>query len=205
MTESQTPEALASSAAEALPAAGGAAPATGSQVAAEVTTAAAAEMPPSLEDQLAVAKKEAAAIYDRYLRAVADLENFRRRGAREKDELRQFGATGLLQSLLPALDNLQLALAAARQQAEAKTIADGVAMVLEQWKGALERHGLKEVNPTGQKFDPHLHESLAHRPDAEVPEEHVVQVVRIGYTLNGRLLRPAAVVLSGGPAKEAKG
>ena len=78
-------------------------------------------------------------------------------------------------------------------------------MVLEQLKGVLERHGLKEVNPAGQKFDPHLHESLAHQPDSKVPEEHVVQVVRIGYTLNGRLLRPAAVVLSGGPAKEAKG
>lgn len=207
MTESQTPEALDSSAQEAPPVAGGAAPAAaGSQPGADAPNAAATGTPaPSLEDQLAAAKKEAAALYDRYLRALADLENFRRRVAREKDELRQFGAAGLLESVLPVLDNLQLALAAARQHAEDKTIAEGVAMVLEQLKGALERHGLKEVNPVGQRFDPHLHESLAHQPDPEVPEEHVVQVVRIGYTLNGRLLRPAAVVLSGGPAKEAKG
>jgi molecular chaperone GrpE len=161
--------------------------------------------PPPLEEQLAGAKREAAAIYDRYLRAVADLENYRRRVAREKDELRLFGATGMVQSLLPVLDNLQLALTAARQQTDAKAIADGVAMVLEQLKRTLENHGLKEVNPAGQPFDPHLHESIAHQPDAKVPEEHVLQVVRTGYTLNGRLLRAAAVVVSSGPAKEAKG
>jgi molecular chaperone GrpE len=161
--------------------------------------------PPSLEEQLAGAQREAAAVYDRYLRAVADLENYRRRVAREKDELRQFGSAGMVQSLLPVLDNLYLALAAARQQADAKAIAEGVAMVLEQLKRTLESHGLKEVNPAGQEFDPHLHESIAHQPDAKVPEEHVLQVVRTGYTLNGRLLRAAAVVLSSGPAKEAKG
>jgi molecular chaperone GrpE len=158
-----------------------------------------------MEEQLAAAKKEAAGNYDRYLRAVADLENFRRRVTREKEELRQFAAVNLLQHLLPVLDNLQLGLAAARQQTDAKTIADGVAMVLELFKDVLGRHGLKEVNPTGQRFDPHLHESLSHQPSSEVPEEHVLQVVRVGYTLHGRSLRPASVILSRGPAKEAKG
>jgi molecular chaperone GrpE len=160
---------------------------------------------PTLEEQLAAARKEAAGHYDHYLRAVADLENHRRRVAREKDELRQYAAANLLQHLLPLLDNLQLALAAARQDAAAKSIADGVAMVLDQFKGVLERHGVKELNPLGQKFDAHLHESLSHQPSAEVPEEHVLQVVRAGYSLHGRLLRPASVVLSSGPAKEAKG
>jgi molecular chaperone GrpE len=174
-----------------------------------VGTAGAAPAPelakPSMEEQLAAAKKEAAGNYDRYLRAVADLENFRRRVTREKEELRQFAAVNLLQHLLPVLDNLQLGLAAARQQTDAKTIADGVAMVLELFKDVLGRHGLKEVNPTGQRFDPHLHESLSHQPSPEVPEEHVLQVVRVGYTLHGRSLRPASVILSSGPAKEAKG
>ena len=165
--------------------------------------AAAAELPP--EEQLAAAKKEAADNYDHYLRAVADLENYRRRVTREKDELRQHAAVNLLQHLLPVLDTLQLSLAAARQQTDAKTITDGVAMVLEQFRGVLSRHGLKEVNPVGQKFDPHLHESLSHQPSPEVPEEHVLQVVRTGYTLHGRLLRAASVILSSGPAKGAKG
>ena len=165
--------------------------------------AASVEIPP--EEQLAAAKKEAADNYDHYLRAVADLENYRRRVTREKDELRQHAAVNLLQHLLPVLDTLQLSLAAARQQTDAKSITDGVAMVLEQFRGVLSRHGLKEVNPVGQKFDPHLHESLSHQPSPEVPEEHVLQVVRTGYTLHGRLLRAASVILSSGPAKEAKG
>jgi molecular chaperone GrpE len=160
---------------------------------------------PTLEEQLVAAKKEAAGHYDRYLRAVADLENHRRRATREKEELRQNAAASLLQHLLPPLDNLQLALAAARQDAAAKSIANGVAMVLDQFKNALERQGVKELNPLGQKFDAHLHESLSHRPSADIPEEHVVQVVRAGYSLHGRLLRPASVILSSGPAREAKG
>ncbi len=160
---------------------------------------------PTLEEQLAAAQKEAAGHYDRYLRAVADLENHRRRAARDKEELRQSATANLLQHLLPLLDNLQLALAAARQDAAAKSIVEGVAMVLDQFMAVLERHGVKELKPLGQKFDAHLHESLSHQPSAEVPEEHVLQVVRAGYSLHGRLLRPASVILSSGPAKEARG
>jgi molecular chaperone GrpE len=157
---------------------------------------------PGIEEPLAAAKREAAVNYDRYLRAVADLENFRRRAAREKDELRKFATVDLLQGMLPVLDNLQLGLAAARQQTDTVSIANGVAMVLEQFKTVLEHHGLKEVNPVGQKFDPHRHESISHQPSPKVPEGHVLQVVRVGYTLHGRLLRPASVVLSSGPAKK---
>jgi molecular chaperone GrpE len=153
---------------------------------------------PSLEEQLAAARKQAADNYDRLLRAVADLDNYRKRAHREKEELRQFGVTNLAQDLLPVLDNLSLGLAAARSQTEVKAIVDGVTLVLDQFKNALAKHGLKEINPTGQQFDPQLHESVSHVPSTEVPEEHVVQVVRTGYTLNGRLLRAAAVILSGG-------
>ncbi len=159
---------------------------------------------PSPEEQLAVARQEAAANYDRYLRAAADLENYRRRVIREKEELRQSAVMNLLQHLLPVLDNLQLGLTAARTQTEAKTVVDGVALVLGQLRDVLGRHGLSEVNPAGERFDPHRHESLSHQPSATVPEEHVLQVVRVGYLLHGRLLRPASVILSSGPAKEAK-
>ena len=156
---------------------------------------------PKPEDQLAAAKQEAAASYDRYTRAVADLENFRKRTLREKDELRQFAVSGLMDDIIPILDNLGLGLAAAQQQADAKAIISGVTLVLEQFKTTLARHGLKEVKPDGQRFDPHLHECISHQPSAEVAEEHVMQVVRSGYTLNGRLLRPASVIVSSGPAK----
>jgi molecular chaperone GrpE len=157
-----------------------------------------------VEEQIAAAKKEAATNYDRYVRAVADLENYRRRVMREKDELRQFAVTGLMEELVPVLDNVALALAAAKQQSDVKAVSDGVTLVLEQLKGALARQGLKEVNPAGQKFDPNFHECIAHQPDAKVAEEHVTQVVRTGYTLNGRLLRPASVIVSSGLAKPAE-
>lgn len=154
--------------------------------------------------ELAVAKAEAAANYDKFMRAVADLENFRRRAVREKDELRQLATGRVLEDLLPALDNLALGLAAAKQpNADLKSLVGGIDMVLAQLRSALATHGLKEINPAGQPFDPHQHESIAHQPSADVKEEHVLTVVRTGYSLNGRLLRPAAVVLSSGPEKKA--
>ncbi len=157
-----------------------------------------------MPDLLAVAKAEAAANYDKFMRAVADLENFRRRTVREKDELRQLATSRVLEDLLPALDNLALGLAAAKQpNADLKSLTGGIDMVLAQLRGALANHGLKEINPAGQAFDPHQHESLSHQASVEVKEEHVLTVVRTGYSLNGRLLRPAAVVLSSGPEKKA--
>ena len=163
---------------------------------------AAASPAPALEEQLAAARAEASAAQERHLRAVADLENFRKRTLREKDELRQSTKAGVVEDLIPIMDNLSLGLAAAKQQgADSKSIADGVAMVLSQFKSALARHGLAEIDPSGAAFDPNQHECIAHQPDDKVPEEKVISVVRLGYTLNGRLLRPASVIVSSGPAK----
>ena len=150
---------------------------------------------------LAAARKEAADAQDRYLRTAADLENFRRRTIREKDELRQFAASRVLEDILPALDNLARGLAAAKEpKADLKTLTGGVEMVLQQLKSALAAHGLTEINPVGKPFDPHQHEAISHQPSATVPAEHVLTVVRTGFALNGRLLRPASVVVSGGAA-----
>ena len=155
--------------------------------------------------QLAAAQHAAAANHDRYLRAVADLENFRRRTVREKDELRQFAAAKVLEELLPVLDNLSLALTAAKQSgADLKSLTGGVEMVLNQLKTALANHGLKEINPAGQPFDANQHESISAQPSATIPEGSVASVVRSGYSLNGRLLRPASVVVSSGAAKDGK-
>src|SRR3954469_388145 len=156
---------------------------------------------PKMEELVAAAKQEAAANYDRYTRAVADMENLRKRTLREKEELRLYATSGLMEDIVPILDNLGLGLGAAKQQSDVKSIVDGITLTLEQFKSTLSRHGLKEVNPAGQKFDPNFHECISHQPSAEVPEENVIQVVRLGYTLNGRLLRPASVIVSSGPAK----
>lgn len=159
---------------------------------------------PDLSAELAAAKKEAADNYDRYVRSVADLENHRRRTLREKEELRQFAASRVLEDLLPVIDNLGLGLAAAKApNADLKTLVGGIAMVAEQLKSSLANHGLKEVNPAGQPFDPNLHEAISQQPSADIADGSVVTVVRVGFTLNGRLLRPASVIVSTGPAAPA--
>lgn len=161
---------------------------------------------PEADAEVAAAKKEAAEHYDRYVRAVADHENFRKRTVREKEELRLFATSRVLEDLLPVLDNLGRGLAAARQpNAEMTALTSGVEMVLTQLKTALANHGLTEIDPVGQAFDPNFHDAISHQPSAEVPAEHVSTVVRTGYSLNGRLLRPASVVVSSGPAGNAKG
>jgi molecular chaperone GrpE len=163
--------------------------------------------PADLAAHLAASKKEAAHAQDRFLRAVADLENYRRRALREKEELRVSAGARIAEDVLPVLDNLALGLNAARQpNADVKTLVGGVELVLQQLKSALAKHGLVEINPIGSAFNPHEHEAISHQPSAETPAEHVLSVVRSGFSLNGRLLRPAAVVVSSGPAaKEKKG
>ena len=160
---------------------------------------------PSLEEKLQAALADVAAAKDAQLRALADLENFRRRTVREKEELRAFAASRIVEDLMPVMDNLGLAVIAAKaDNAELKSLVEGVEMVGNQFKSALNNHGLKEVNPNGVAFDPNLHEALSQQPSDDVEEGHVLQVVRIGYELNGRLLRPASVIVSGGPAAEEK-
>jgi molecular chaperone GrpE len=173
-----------------------------SGAAAPVAAAPAEPAPTPATDAVATAKKEAADNYERYLRAVADLENFRRRTVREKDELRQYATSRVLEDLLPVMDNLALGLAATKQPgADLKVLANGVELVLNQLKSALASHGLKEINPVGQPFDANFHESLSAQPSPDVPEGSVVTVIRTGFALNGRLLRPASVVVSNGPAR----
>lgn len=135
-----------------------------------------------------------------YLRSQADLENFRKRAARERDELRRYAVGELIEELLPPLDNMQLGLTAARDHhPEAKQLIDGLEMVLGQLRNVLNDRGVQPVEPVGDPFDPNLHEAVAHEHHDEVPEHHVVAVQRTGYQLGDRLLRPASVVVSKGP------
>jgi len=172
-----------------------------------VPAPAAPESAPSadLAAQLATAKKETADNYDRFMRTAADLENLRKRTLREKEELRLYSASRVLEDLLPVMDNLALGLTAAKQpNADLKTLTGGVDMVLTQFKSALGNHGLKEIHPAGLPFDPHQHEALSHATSPDVKAEHVLNVIRTGYSLNGRLLRPASVIVSSGPTAAAK-
>lgn len=144
------------------------------------------------------AEEKAKENQEKYLRSVADLENFRRRTARERDELRDFAVASVVEDLLPAMDNLRLGLQAADNHPEAKDVAYGFQMVADQLKKTLEGYGLKEDTPTGEEFDPNLHDCMSHEAHSEVPEGKVIQTVRPGYLLKKRLLRAASVIVSSG-------
>lgn len=141
-----------------------------------------------------------------HMRALADLDNMRRRMVREKEELRRTASSGVIESLLPVMDNMILGLEAAERHSVegSEDIVKGFNMVLEQMKNVLQDHGAKMLNPEGEVFDPNLHESVALMPSDDVEESKIIEVVRVGYTLNDRLLRPASVVVSSGIKQEEK-
>lgn len=178
------------------------APDTPADVLPQEAAAAASAVPAEadvLRGQLDKAAAEAEELRQRHLRAVADLENYRRRALREKDEARKAGTIGLLEDLIPVVDNFAMGLGAAQQHAEGKGFAEGFAMVLSQLQAVLAQNGVERLEPKAQAFDPNLHEAVNQVPHAEIPEGHVVEVVRVGYRLGERLVRPASVVISLGP------
>ena len=158
---------------------------------------------PVLTD-LEKAQAEAAEMKSRYLRSVADMENYRKRIAREKQDIIRSAAANVVESLLPVLDNMKLGLQAAENHPEAKDVTIGFKMVDEQLKKSLFEQGLEELLPDGEAFDPNLHECIAQQTSDEIKEDHVIQTVRAGYRLNERLIRAANVIVSSGPTKEKK-
>ncbi|MGJ8652135.1 MAG: nucleotide exchange factor GrpE [Opitutaceae bacterium] len=156
---------------------------------------------PELSD-LEKAQQEAAEMKARYLRSVADMENYRKRIAREKQDIIRSAAASVIESLLPVVDNMKLGLQAAENHPEAKDVTIGFKMVDDQLKKSLSEQGLEELIPDGDAFDPNFHECIAHQPSDDVKEDHVIQTVRAGYRLNERLIRAANVIVSSGPQKD---
>lgn len=152
--------------------------------------------------ELEKAQAEAADMKSRYLRSVADMENYRKRIAREKQDIIRSAAANVVESLLPVLDNMKLGLQAAENHPEAKDVTLGFKMVDDQLKKSLSEQGLEELIPDGETFDPNFHECVSHQPSEEVKEDQIIQTVRAGYRLNERLIRAATVIVSSGPAKE---
>ena len=159
------------------------------------------ETPVAEVSALEKAEKEALEMKTRYLRSVADLENYRKRITREKQEIIRSAAANVVESLLPVLDNMKLGLQAAESHPEAKDVTIGFKMVDDQLKRSLNEQGLEELIPDGEVFDPNFHECISHQPSAEVEEDTVIQTVRAGYRLNDRLIRAANVIVSSGPEK----
>lgn len=143
-------------------------------------------------------REEAAKNKDLYLRAVADLDTYRRKVQREKTELAKFALQPLIEELLPSIDHLDMAIEAAKNSDDSKNILMGVEMVSSQIKKVFANFGVEEIKAEGRDFDPNTSECVSHEPSENVPENGVIKVVRRGYMFNGRLLRPAAVVVSSG-------
>ena len=148
-------------------------------------------------ETLTEAQEAIAELNERIVRLTADFDNFRKRAQREKDEARQFANQGLLEKLLPVLDNFEMALTAVKDADP--SVRDGVQMILDQLLGVLKESGVEPVDAMGQPFDPNLHEALSQEETSEVEEGTVVQQVQRGYKLNDRLVRPARVVVAKAP------
>ena len=135
---------------------------------------------------------------DLALRSQADFENYKKRSAREKEEAIKYANSSLLEKLIAIVDNFELGLEAARAEGEKSPIFSGMSMVLKQLMDFLGDSGLQPIDATGQKFDPNLHEAIAHEPSDTIPEEVVIRQTRRGYKMKDRLLRPSSVVVSSG-------
>jgi len=147
---------------------------------------------------------ENAELKDRVLRALADMENMRRRSEREASDARIYAVTALARDLLPVADNLSRALeslpAEARADATVRSFVDGVELTAREFQAALGRHGVKKLEPKGDRFDPNFHQAMFETPDESVPSGTVTEVVQSGWKIGDRVLRPALVGVSkGGP------
>jgi molecular chaperone GrpE len=147
-------------------------------------------------DDLAEAKRERDEYLELAQRTKADFENYRKRVARETSDALARGKADLARQLLPALDNLERALAAGRDPSAHDALVDGVAMVRGELQDRLQEAGVESFDPTGERFDPQLHEALSTMPSEGTEPGVVLETVEKGYRLNGQVLRPARVVVS---------
>ena len=157
-------------------------------------------------ERIAELEAETGKLKDQALRALAETENIRRRSEREREDTAKYAISGFAKSLLDAADNLRRAIDAIPEEAKASadagltTLIEGVEMTERSMLSALERHGVRKLEPVGQKFDPNFHQAMFEVPNPDVPNNTVVQVVQAGYTIGERVLRPAMVgVAKGGP------
>lgn len=163
----------------------------------------------SLKAAIGEARRRIASLEDRALRATAEAENVRRRADRSIENARKFALEKFVEDLLPAVDSFERAVEAASSHAEgvgaeAGAMAEGIELSLKLLLGAMGRQGIAVVDPVGAPFDPNLHEAMTMVDNAEVEPGSVVDVFQKGYTVNGRLIRPARVIVSRQPPAPAE-
>lgn len=163
-------------------------------------------------DPIETLKAENVELRDRFLRLAAEMDNLRRRTERELKDAKAYAVTAFARDMLSVSDNLRRALEALPDEARAaadtglSALVEGVEMTERGMLATLERHGVRKIDAEGQKFDPNFHQAMFEIPNADVPNNTVVQVVQAGYAIGDRVLRPAMVgVAKGGPKAEGNG
>lgn len=146
-----------------------------------------------LKVKLQEMERKAADNYDKYVRAVAELDNYKKRAVREKADAIRYGNENLLRDILPLVDNMDRAMEHACNSEDFEAFKKGLQMLQEQLLGCLQKHGVKQIEAVGKDFDPHVHEAMVQVESKEHEESKVVGEFERGYLLNGRLLRPSKV------------
>lgn len=152
-----------------------------------------------LTEQLEAASREAAANYDKYLRAVAELDNYRKRSEKERVDAVTFANEKLIEEILPVMDNFERALSHANGQENLESLKQGISLISSQMSALLKKFGIEEVAAAGEKFDPAVHHAICEEEDPASEPGTVVKEFQKGYILKGRLLRPAMVAVARKP------
>ena len=150
------------------------------------------------DDALAAAQEEVAAVKDQMLRVQAEMQNVRRRAELDVEKAHKFAVEKFANEMVTVVDNLERGLAAAPEEEATKAIRDGMAMTLDGLINGLARFKVEQVNPEGETFNPELHQAMSMVENPDLAPNTVIAVMQKGYTLNGRLLRPAMVMVSKG-------
>ena len=188
----------------------GSIPANTTKVASKASTSPPLSAAPDMErseteDPMAGLQADLDRFRDLALRSQADFENYKKRCAREKEDAIKYANASLLERLVAIVDNFKLGLEAARGESEQSPIYSGMTLVLKQLNDFLAENGLQAIEAEGKKFDPNLHEAIAHEPSEQFPEGTVIRQTRRGYRFKDRSLRPSSVVVSSGPARKVTG
>ena len=151
-----------------------------------------------LKQQLEDAQSKVADYWDQIVRAKAEMENIKRRAIRDVENARKFSIESFANDLIPVMDSMEQGLTSITDSTDIETVKEGMSLTINVMLKTLEKQGMRQANPVGERFNPQHHEAMTMVPSTEHPADHVMDVFQKGYELNGRVIRPARVVVSQG-------
>ena len=151
-----------------------------------------------LKQQLEDAQAKVADYWDQIVRANAEMENIKRRASRDVENARKYSVESFANDLIPVMDSLEQGIGSITESTDIQAVKQGMELTIDVMLKTMEKQGMKQVNPVGERFNPQHHEAMTMIPSPDHPEDHVIDVFQKGYELNGRVIRPARVVVSQG-------